>query len=125
MSTAPVELNRPGAIDDDGKVNFILANVASMAPRIQFHDHPSAHASNPNLTDIARTNQDIDVIDGSPVEYRHQRPNLYLSPIDINVSIYTCPQLRSNFEISNEMSETFQFLGIRHGLNTNSEVSCY
>ena len=125
MSTAPVELNRPGAIDDDGKVNFILANVASMAPRIQFHDHPSAHASNPNLTDLARTNQDIDVIEGSPVEYRHQRPNLYLSPIDINVSIYTCPQLRSHFEISNEMSETFQLLGIRHGLNTNSDVSCY
>ena len=53
-----------------------------MAPRIQFHDHPSAHASDPNLTDIARTNQDIDVIEGSPVEYRHQRLNLYLSPIE-------------------------------------------
>lgn len=83
MSTAPVELNRLGAIDDDGKVNFILADIGSMAPRIQFHDHPSAHASDPNLTDIARTNQDIDVIEGSPVEYRHQRPNLYLSPIEI------------------------------------------
>lgn len=113
MSTAPVELNRLGAIDDDGKVNFILADIGSMAPRIQFHDHPSAHASDPNLTDIARTNQDIDVIEGSPVEYRHQRLNLYL------------PQLRSHFEISNEMSETFQLLGIRHGLNTNSDVSCY
>lgn len=95
MSTAPVELNRLGAIDDDGKVNFILADIGSMAPRIQFHDHPSAHASDPNLTDIARTNQDIDVIEGSPVEYRHQRPNLYLSPIDISVPICTCPQLRS------------------------------
>lgn len=95
MSTAPVELNRPGAIDDDGKVNFILADIGSMAPRIQFHDHPSAHASDPNLTDMARTNQDIDVIEGSPVEYRHQRPNLYMSPIDINISFCTCPQLRS------------------------------
>ncbi len=119
MSTAPVELNRLGAIDDDGKVNFILADIGSMAPRIQFHDHPSAHASDPNLTDIARTNQDIDVIEGSPVEYRHQRLNLHLSPIEIY------PQLRSHFEISNEMSETFQLLGIRHGLNTNSDVSCY
>ena len=63
--------------------NKFLANIASMAPRIQFHDHPSAHASDPNLTDMARTNQDIDVIEGSPVEYRHQRPNLYLSPIEI------------------------------------------
>ena len=119
MSTAPVELNRPGAIDDDGKVNFILADIGSMAPRIQFHDHPSAHASDPNLTDMARTKQDIDVIEGSPVEYRHQGPNLYLSPIENR------PQLRSHFEISNEMSETFQLLGIRHGLNTNSDVSCY
>ncbi len=84
MSTAPVELNRLGAIDDDGKVNFILANIASMAPRIQFHDHPSAHASDPNLTDMARTNQDIDVIEGSPVEYRHHSLNLYLSPIEIS-----------------------------------------
>lgn len=119
MSTAPVELNRLGAIDDDGKVNFILADIGSMAPRIQFHDHPSAHASDPNLTDIARTNQDIDVIEGSPVEYKHQSTNLYLSPIEI------CPQLRSHFEISNETSETFQLIGIRHGLNTNSDVSCY
>lgn len=58
---------------------------------------------------MARTNQDIDEIEGSPVENKHQRLNLYLSPI----------------EISNEMSEAFQLLEMRHGLNTNREDSCY
>lgn len=32
---------------------------------------------------MARTNQEIDEIEGSPVEYKHQRLNLYLTPIEI------------------------------------------